>query len=69
MSFYTFIKRFVDFDADDPMSRLANVVSKDIGFPKQSQDFHEVSSYMEHSEQYSRLMTVFDDAWLKYTNQ
>ncbi|UUX34422.1 sterile alpha motif-like domain-containing protein [Fundicoccus culcitae] len=67
-TFYTFIKRYVDYDADDPMSRLANTISKDMAFPKQSQDFDEISTYMEQSGAYGRLMTVFDEAWLKYTN-
>lgn len=65
-TFYQFITRFVDYDAKDPMSRLANAIHKDIGFPKQSCEFDEISRHMEQSEHYSKLLVIFDDAWQKY---
>ncbi|MCR8968829.1 sterile alpha motif-like domain-containing protein [Facklamia sp. 7083-14-GEN3] len=65
-SFYEFIMRYVDESANDPMSRLANAVSNDIAFPKHSHDFQKISDYLEKNSQYSRLLTVFDDAWHQY---
>lgn len=65
-SFYEFILRYKDEEANDPMSRLANQISQDRAFPKQSQDFDQLSTYMEHSSDYSRMLTLFDDAWQKY---
>lgn len=66
-TFYEYIRRYVDYDAKDPMSRLANAVHKDIGFPKQSRDFDEVSTYLEQSIDYTKLLVIFDDAWHNYT--
>ncbi len=65
-SFYEFIKRFEDEGADDPMSRLANTITDDIAFPKQSEDFNEVSDYLEKSSLYGKMLTIFDDAWRQY---
>ena len=49
------------------MSRLANAVHKDQGFPKQSKDFDELSTYLENSTDYTKLLVIFDDAWHNYT--
>lgn len=65
-SFYEFIIRFMDHDADDPMSRLANAVSLDMTFPKHSDSFSEISEYMELSSHYTKLLSIFDTAWQKY---
>lgn len=66
-TFYEYIRRFVDHDAKDPMSRLANAIQKDIAFPKQSKNFDEISTYLEHSPDYGKLLVIFDDAWHNYT--
>lgn len=65
-TFYEYIRRFVDYDANDPMSRLANAIQKDIAFPKQSKDFEELSNYLEHNVEYGKLLVIFDDAWRDY---
>ncbi|MDO4432279.1 MAG: YozE family protein [Aerococcaceae bacterium] len=65
-SFYNYIRRFVDFHAKDPMSRLANAVHQDGTFPKHSDDFDEISRHMESIGHYSTLLSIFDDAWQKY---
>ena len=61
-SFYDYISRSVDYGAKDPMSRLANAIHSDQGFPKRSDEFDEISRYMEDSPHYSRLLSIFDDA-------
>ena len=48
------------------MSRLANTITDDIAFPKQSEDFNEVSDYLEKSSLYGKMLTIFDDAWRQY---
>ena len=65
-SFYDYISRSVDYGAKDPMSRLANAIQSDQGFPKRSDEFDEISRYMEDSPHYSRLLSIFDDAWQQY---
>ncbi|MGO4927454.1 YozE family protein [Fundicoccus sp. Sow4_D5] len=66
-TFYEYIRRYVDHDAKDPMSRLANAIHKDIAFPKQSKSFDEVSTYLEQSIEYTKLLVIFDEAWHNYT--
>ncbi|WP_028124632.1 YozE family protein [Eremococcus coleocola] len=65
-SFYEFMMRFVNEEAKDPISRLANAIHDDSSFPKQSQDFQKISNYMEHSLEYSKLISVFDEMWQRY---
>ncbi|MBG9979989.1 hypothetical protein HZY91_00315 [Facklamia sp. DSM 111018] len=65
-TFYEFIMRYANEGAKDPMSRLANEISEDIAFPKQSCDFDELSNYLEKTSQYSKMLTIFDDAWQQY---
>jgi len=38
----------------------------DSSFPKQSQDFDEISHYLEENAEYLPGMTIFDDAWQLY---
>ncbi|MGX7348982.1 YozE family protein [Dolosicoccus paucivorans] len=66
LSFYSFIIRFVDKDADDPRSRLANAVHEDSTFPKHTEDFEEITQHLEMDSRYSRLLSAFDDAWSDY---
>lgn len=65
-SFYKFIIRYKDPSANDPMSRLANVIFSDRRFPKHTDNFNEISDYMEKNDNYSSFMTTFDDAWRLY---
>ena len=43
-SFYEYMLRFVDEEANDPTSRLANVIHADRSFPKHSREFSEISN-------------------------
>ena len=45
---------------------FANHAAKDIQFPKQSEDYHELSSYLEMNGDYLTNMHTFDDLWEKY---
>ena len=65
-SFYENIYPSVDYGAKDRMSRLANAIHSDQGFPKRSEEFDEISRYMEDNPHYSRLLSIFDDAWQQY---
>lgn len=65
-TFYEYINRFVDYDANDPTSRLANRIHSDKAFPKRSRDFEEISTYLESSPNYSKLLVIFDENWQNY---
>jgi uncharacterized protein YozE (UPF0346 family) len=45
---------------------LANEVGHDIMFPKQSDDYHEISTYLEMSVNYVPSMSLFDEVWEQY---
>lgn len=64
--FYEYMMRFFDPEGRDPVTRLANIMHQDIAFPKQSDDFEEISNHLESSSAYGKLLVVFDDAWSKY---
>lgn len=47
-------------------SQFANDAAKDIQFPKQSEDYHELSTYLEMDVDYLPNMHIFDEVWEKY---
>lgn len=47
-------------------SQFANDAAKDIQFPKQSEDYHELSTYLEMDVDYLPNMLIFDEVWEKY---
>ncbi|MBR7928311.1 sterile alpha motif-like domain-containing protein [Aerococcaceae bacterium zg-ZUI334] len=66
LTFYQYIQKFTDYDANDPMSRLANAIHQDHAFPKHTTDFDKISDYLESSSHYTKLVSIFDEAWSKY---
>ncbi|WP_160721147.1 YozE family protein [Bacillus sp. USDA818B3_A] len=65
-SFYHFLMKYRHPAPKDEISIFANEAFLDHGFPKTSQDYHEISSYLEMNGQYLKSMTVFDEAWEHY---
>ncbi|MFS0863237.1 YozE family protein [Fredinandcohnia sp. 179-A 10B2 NHS] len=68
-SFYHYITKFRAAKAKDEITKLANDIYLDHAFPKYSQDYHEISSYLELNGHYLTSMTVFDRAWELYENE
>jgi len=50
----------------DSVAFLANRVDHDLTFPKQSENNHEISRYLEEQTDYLPTMTIFDEAWEAY---
>ncbi|MET7105153.1 YozE family protein [Lactiplantibacillus plantarum] len=65
-TFYTFLMTQRNPDSTDAIAEFANNAFLDQSFPKQSEDFHELSQYLELNAGYLPTMTVFDDAWQAY---
>lgn len=65
-SFYHFLMRYRQPREVDEITKFANRAFLDHGFPKQSTDYHEVSSYLELNGDYLDNMAVFDEAWTLY---
>lgn len=67
-SFYHFLMKYRHPAPKDEISRLANHAYLDHSFPKQSSDYHEISSYLELNGHYLDSMAIFDEAWQDYTS-
>jgi uncharacterized protein YozE (UPF0346 family) len=50
----------------DRISIFANEAYLDHSFPKISEDYHELSSYLELNGHYLDSMAIFDEAWQQY---
>ncbi|MEH7181115.1 YozE family protein [Neobacillus vireti] len=65
-SFYHFLMKFRHPLPENAISVFANDAYLDHSFPKTSQEYNEVSSYLEFNGHYLESMTVFDEAWELY---
>ncbi|RFU66441.1 YozE family protein [Peribacillus saganii] len=65
-SFYHFLMRYRQPDDKSELARFANEAYTDHSFPKQSADYHEISSYLEMNGHYINNMATFDHAWDLY---
>ncbi|MDR2832704.1 MAG: YozE family protein [Streptococcaceae bacterium] len=64
-SFYHFIMTKRGPNEEVPETLLANLIEQDTLFPKQSQDYHEISHHLE-MEGYLPSMSLFDEVWEEY---
>ncbi|WP_245640505.1 YozE family protein [Neobacillus massiliamazoniensis] len=65
-SFYHFLMKYRHPAPKDEISQFANDVYLDHSFPKISEDYHELSSYLEMNGHYLNSMSIFDEAWQLY---
>ena len=65
-SFYHFLMKYRHPAPKDAISLFANDAYLDHSFPKTSEDYHEISSYLELNGHYLESMSVFDEAWQQY---
>ncbi|MFT4414077.1 YozE family protein [Fredinandcohnia humi] len=65
-SFYHYIVKFRNEKAKDEISKFANDIYEDHGFPKYSKDYHDISSYLELNGDFLTSMSIFDRAWELY---
>ncbi|WP_283587609.1 YozE family protein [Limosilactobacillus viscerum] len=65
-SFYRYLMTQRNPNSADEVEQFANNAFLDSTFPKQSEDFDEISKYLEENADYLPSMTIFDTAWQKY---
>jgi uncharacterized protein YozE (UPF0346 family) len=53
----------------DDIAKFANDAYQDHGFPKASDNYDELSTYLELNGHYLNSMTVFDEAWDYYQHE
>lgn len=56
-------------DGTDEISNFANAAFYDLSFPKQSEDYSEISEYLELNGSYINNMDIFDKAFQMYTDK
>lgn len=65
-SFYHYLMTRRNPNSADEVEQFANNAFLDSAFPKQSEDFDEISKYLEENADYLPSMTIFDTAWQQY---
>ncbi|WP_053366848.1 YozE family protein [Bacillus sp. FJAT-27245] len=65
-SFYHFLMKYRHPKPKDEISKFANSAYMDHSFPKHSEDYGEISAYLELNGDYLDTMSVFDEAWQEY---
>lgn len=65
-SFYRYLMTRRNPNSADEVEQFANNAFLDSAFPKQSEDFDEISKYLEENADYLPSMTIFDTAWQQY---
>lgn len=65
-SFYHFLMKYRHPEPKDVISIFANHAYLDHSFPKMSEDYHELSTYLELNGPYLDSMSIFDEAWELY---
>ena len=68
-SFYHYLMKYRHPKPKDDISNFANEAYLDHSFPKDSDNYHELSSYLEMYGDYLKSMSVFDEAWNHYQNE
>lgn len=68
-SFYHYLMTERDPHKQDDITQFANSAFKDRIFPKQSEDYDEVSRHLEMNADYLPSMMIFDEAWQRYLDK
>ncbi|MGM7722040.1 YozE family protein [uncultured Metabacillus sp.] len=68
-SFYHYLMKYRHPKPKDELSKFANEAYQDHSFPKNSESYDEVSSYLEMNGHYLTSMSIFDEAWERYQNE
>ncbi|KRN77173.1 hypothetical protein IV67_GL000694 [Weissella minor] len=65
-SFYSWLMTQRNPVAANEVQTFANGAFYDQQFPKQSDDFDEISRHLEENASYLHSVTIFDEAWAEY---
>ncbi|KUP06476.1 hypothetical protein Q75_08070 [Bacillus coahuilensis p1.1.43] len=65
-SFYHFLMRYRGGRPGDDISEFAEAAFLDHGFPKATEDYHEICHYLELNGDYLSSMTTFDKVYEEY---
>lgn len=65
-TFYNFTMTYRDPHKQDGLTRFANQVDQDTGFPRGNSDYYDLADYLELSGEYSELIAYFDEMYQIY---
>lgn len=65
-TFYSWLMTQRNAKSNQPVAILADYVFEEYDFPKQSDDFDEVSRFLEESASFAFSMSDFDAIWEDY---
>ncbi|NQN49024.1 YozE family protein [Streptococcus suis] len=65
-SFYSWLMTQRNPKSNEPVAILADYVFDESDFPKQSDNFDEVSRFLEESASFAFSMSDFDEIWEEY---
>lgn len=65
-SFFHFLMKYREDKTTNEIPRFANAAYHDHSFPKHSEDYDEISTYLELNGTYLPSMVLFDQAWELY---
>ncbi|QGH34731.1 YozE family protein [Gracilibacillus salitolerans] len=68
-SFYQFMMRYRGNKQLDDARRLADWMFYDHDFPKHSQDYYEISSYIEWHIPFPEAIATYDHLWDEYIDE
>lgn len=68
-SFYRYLMTLRDPNSNDEVAEFANNAQHDSMFPHQSQDYDEISNYLELNAGYLPSMSIFDEAYQMYLDK
>ena len=65
-TFFNFAMTYRDPHKEDGLTRFANQVDMDIGFPRDHSNYYELADYVETSGEYLDLIDSFDEMYQIY---
>lgn len=65
-TFYQFLMTKRNPDSTEAIAEFANNAFYDQSFPKQADNFDDLSKYLEENANYLPSMTIFDEIWSEY---
>lgn len=68
-TFYQFVLKYTDPYKLDKKTQFANLVSKDVAFPKYNQTHEQIRDYVELTDMYSSYTLTFDELWSIYEQE
>lgn len=68
-TFYQFMQSVADPIKQDNYTKFANLVIRDVAFPKQATSYYTIANYIELTDTYYEFVNTFDELWEQYNSR